>query len=163
MSAVYLGQRPVNSTVYVSVETLAADGSNVAPLSAFEAADVRIYKDASDVQRSSSSGITMVSPFDSLTGYHLISIDLSDNADAGFYAAGSFYRVVLTPDETVAGVTITARDLAYFDIGVTPANVTQIAGSSVSTTTAQLGVNIVKVNDVAVDGAGTVGDPWGPV
>lgn len=140
---VYLGTRAVDSTVYLSFPTLDATGANVAPLSAFEAADIRIYKNNSDVQRTSSNGITMTSPFDSLTGFHMITIDLSDNTHAGFYSAGGFYHVVLTPDETVSGVTITARTLAYFDIGAAPANV-------------------VQVNDVTVDGVGTEGDPWGP-
>lgn len=148
--------------------THAATGGNVAPSSAFEAADLRIYKasdgaDFSATQRSSASGITMTSPFDSLTGFHDVDIDLSDNTDAGFYASGGFYSVVLAPDETVDGQTLTGVVLAYFEIGVLPVNVTQfggsagtfssgrpevnathIAGSSVSTSSAQLGVNVVN-------------------
>lgn len=144
MSATYLGHRAAGSTVRLSFETLDATGANIAPSSAFEAADLRIYKNGSATQRTSASGITMTSPFDSLTGCHHVDIDLSDNTDAGFYAAGSFYEVWLCPDETVSGVTITGRVLAYFDIGVVPVNVTQ-------------------VNSIDVDGSGTVGDPWGPV
>jgi hypothetical protein len=144
MSATYLGYRAVSSTVRFSFETLDATGANVAPSSAFEAADLRIYKNGSNVERTSTSGITMTSPFDTLTGCHHIDIDLSDNTDPGFYAAGAFYEVWLCPDETVSGVTITGRVLAFFDIGVRPANITQ-------------------VNSIAVDGSGTVGDPWGPV
>jgi hypothetical protein len=49
--------------------THAAAGGNVAPQSAFEAADLRIYKATdgaafSATQRSSANGITMTSPFD---------------------------------------------------------------------------------------------------
>lgn len=149
MSASYLGFRPVNSTVRFGFETLDATGANVAPLSAFEAADLRIYKDGSDTQRSSANGITMTSPFDSLTGFHKVAIDLSDNTDAGFYAAGSFYEVLLCPDETVASVTITARVLARFDIGLPTVNTTQIEGSDA---TDQIGD---AVWDEAVDGAVT--------
>ena len=42
------------------------------------------------------------------------------------------------------------------------ADVTHIATAAVSTSTAQLGVNVAKVNGVAVDGSGTTLDPWGP-
>lgn len=37
-----------------------------------------------------------------------------------------------------------------------------IAGAAVSATTAQLGVNIVKINNVTLTGAGTSGSKWGP-
>lgn len=115
--------------------THAAAGGNVAPSTAFEAADLRIYR-ANDgaaysaTQRSSSNGITMTSPFDSLTGVHDVDIDLTDNTDAGFYAAGYRYSVVLCPDETVDSQTITGVVLGEFEIGPPPANVTQLAGST---------------------------------
>lgn len=102
--------------------THAAAGANVAPNSAFEAADLRIYR-ANDsaaysaTQRSSAAGITMTSPFDSLTGVHDVDIDLADNTDAGFYAAGYRYSVVLSPDETIDSQTITGIVLAEFEIG----------------------------------------------
>lgn len=56
---------------------------------------IRIYKGSSDTQRSSSAGITDTEDADGVTGVHRLSIDLSDNTDAGFYAAGSDYAVVL--------------------------------------------------------------------
>jgi hypothetical protein len=125
-----LGFVPASSTVTFLFGTYAADGSSVAPLSAFEAADVRIYKDGSATQRTSTSGWTMTSPFDSMTGIHQLSIDLSDNTDAGFYAAGSVYEVVLFPDtETIDGKTVFAV-IARFTIGVQAANVTQFGGSA---------------------------------
>lgn len=167
----HLGNYNTSSTrthVRFQFSTHAAAGGNVAPSSGFENTDIRIYKAAdgaalSDTQRSSSSGIAMSSPFDSLTGFHSVDIDLTDNADSGFYAAGSFYSVVLAPDETVDSATITGIVLCTFEIGVPAVNTTQfggtagtfasgrpevnmthIAGSSVSTSTAQLGVNVVN-------------------
>lgn len=134
--------------------THAGTGGNVAPLSAFEAADLRIYKAAdgaafSATQRSSANGITMTSPFDSLTGFHDVDIDLTDNTDAGFYAAGGFYSVVLAPDtETIDGQTITGLVLAYFEIGAQSVNVTQFGGSDL---TAASGIPEVKVASVAND------------
>jgi hypothetical protein len=98
-----------------------AAGANVAPSSAFEAADLRIYRSTagaafSATQRSSANGITMTSPFDSLTGLHDVNIDLTDNTDSGFYASGYRYTVVLSPDETVDSQTITGIVLASFEI-----------------------------------------------
>lgn len=91
----------VGATARFLFTTHAAAGGAVAPNSAFEAADVRIYKDGSATQRNTEAGYTMTSPFDSITGLHQIAVDLSDNTDAGFYAAGSYYEIVLSPDETI--------------------------------------------------------------
>jgi len=108
--------------VRFSFSTHEAAGGNVAPSSAFEAADLRIYKATdgaaiSATQRSSASGITMTSPFDTLTGVHSVTIDLTDNTDAGFYASDCYYEVWLCPDETVDGQTITGVCLCSFEIG----------------------------------------------
>lgn len=98
----------------------AGTGAAVAPSSAFEAADLLIYRAAdgaafSATQRSSANGITMTSPFDSVVGLHNVDIDLTDNTDAGFWASGYRYMVVLSPDETVDSVSV-VRVLAYFEI-----------------------------------------------
>ncbi len=104
-----LGAVPASSTIAIAFTTNAADGSAVAPLSAFEAADVAIYKGSSTTPRSSTAGWTMQSPLNSVTGLHRILVDLSDNTDASFYAVGSFYQVVLSPDtETVDGKVVAA-------------------------------------------------------
>ena len=101
--------------------THAAAGGNVAPSSAFENADLRITRANggaafSATQRSSANGITMASPFDSLTGFHDVTIDLTDDTDTGFYAAGYFYSVVLAPDETVEdSATLTGVVLVFRD------------------------------------------------
>ena len=127
--------------------TFSTTGGNVAPLSAFEASDIRIYRAAdgaafSNVQRASSNGITMTSPFDTLIGFHDVDIDLTDNSDAGFYASGYTYSVVLSPDETVDGQTITGVVLAMFEIG--------------SPTVALTDAAIDAILDDAVDGAATL-------
>lgn len=125
----YLGNRAVGSTVYVPFTTHDKDGGAVAPSSALEAADVRIYKDGSATQRSSANGITMTSPFDSVVGLHMLAIDLSDDTDSGFYAAGSHYDVILVPDETVDSETVVSV-IASFDIGV-PADLTAAINAQV--------------------------------
>jgi hypothetical protein len=108
-------------------------GGNVAPSSAFEAADIRIYQAGigaayTAFQRGSSSGITVTSPFDSLTGVHAVDIDLTDNSDAGFYLSGSRYTVVLAPDETVDSQTITGIVLGEFEIGFCTADLMAVKG-----------------------------------
>lgn len=128
-------------------------GANVAPSSAFEAADIRIYRAAdgaafSATERASSSGITMTSPFDTLTGVHDVDIDLTDNTDAGFYASGYFYSVVLSPDETIDGQTITGIILAEFEIGVNPVNVTQIVGSATPATNLSASTSQIVIGTV---------------
>lgn len=131
--------------------THAAAGGNVAPNSAFEAADIRIYR-ANDgaafsaTQRSSANGITMTSPFDSLTGFHDVDIDLTDNTDAGFYASGYTYSVVLAPDETVDSQTITGIVLAMFEIAVPAVNVTQFGGTAGTFASGIPAVNTTQVS-----------------
>lgn len=100
-TAPYLGDFAVGSTVIVPFTTRDGSGGRVEPNSAFEAADVIVYKNGSATQRTSESGYTVTSPFDSLVGVQLLTIDLSDDADSGFYTGGSDYTVVLYPDETV--------------------------------------------------------------
>ena len=163
----YLGTRAASSSVYFKFTTHAATGAPVAPLSAFEAADLVLYKDGSATQRTSANGITMTSPFDSTTGLHHVTIDLSDDTDAGFYAAGSFYSVVLVPDETVDGLAVT-KVLVYFDIGVPVANVTQWLGTAAATPTVA-GVPEVDITHLAGTTAGVANlknafdDTAGPV
>ena len=111
----YLGDFAVGETVRVFFTTHDTDGARVAPSSAFEAADVELYKDGGGTPRSSTSGWTMTSPVNSKTGLHRLDIDLSDDTDAGFYAAGSDYNVVLYPDETVDAFSV-VRVIATFSI-----------------------------------------------
>jgi hypothetical protein len=120
--------------------THAGSGANVAPSSAIDAADIRIYKAAdgaafSATQRSSANGITVTSPFDSLTGFHDVDIDLTDDTDSGFYSAGAAYSVVLAPnDETIDSLVITGVVLAVFEIGRPQTDVRELGGSTQSAT-----------------------------
>ncbi|MDB4311900.1 hypothetical protein N9937_00580 [bacterium] len=109
----YKGDFNVDDTVGDFFTTSDKNGGAIGPSSALEAADVNIYKNNSATQRSSTSGITMTSPFDSVTGLHHINIDLSDNTDAGFWAAGNDYSVVLKPDETVDSETVVSEILTF--------------------------------------------------
>lgn len=87
----YVGDFALNASVRIPWNTNDGDGASVARSAA---GTLRIYRDDSVTQRSSLSGVTDNSDFDSVTGLQLINIDLSDNTDAGFYAAGHDYFVV---------------------------------------------------------------------
>lgn len=97
--------RVVDTTVRLRFTTNDGDGAPVAPSSAFSASDFRVYKDGSATQKTSTNGITVTSPFDSVVGRHLIEIDTSnDTDDAGFWALGSEYSVEINSAKTVDGV-----------------------------------------------------------
>lgn len=200
---IHLGNVPAGTTLYVPFHTFNSSGASVT-ISNFAVGDIGIYKNGSTTQRSSTNGFTLLDTdgidFDSLTGIHGFSVDLSDNTDAGFYAVGSFYWIVVGPitanTQTVQFVAATFRivtaentsglpviDVAKINnvstssvttvnanVGTTqPVNFTgtggsalvktdmvDIAGAAVSTTTAQLGVNAVKINNVATTSVTTI-------
>lgn len=94
----YLGDYPTGATVVVPFHTFNSSGASVT-LTGLAVGDVKIYKGTSMTERSSTNGITLIDTdgidLDSRTGIHGFSIDLSDNSDAGFYAAGNDYFIVV--------------------------------------------------------------------
>jgi len=102
----YLGDYKEDETVYFLWSTNDADGASVT-----RTADgtVSVYKDNGVSQ--SVAGVTDTEDFDSLTGIHACTIDLS--ADV-FYATGADYAVVLSA-ATIDGQTVNAV-LAHFSI-----------------------------------------------
>lgn len=88
----YLGDFPVGATVRHKWTTNAGDGSSITRATN---GAIRIYKNSSTTERSSSAGITDTEDFDATTGIHDLAIDTSNNTDAGFYAAGNEYQAVL--------------------------------------------------------------------
>lgn len=88
----YFGDFATSATVRVP---WSSNGANGASITRGTDGSIRIYKDSSTTQRSSSAGITDSEDFDAITGVHWVTIDLTDNTDAGFYAAGHDYTVVL--------------------------------------------------------------------
>lgn len=94
----YLGDFAVDSTVYCVFDswTNAATGKDNTTTTGFVAADISVYKNGSATQRTSTNGYTVVATdFDGHTGMNLFSIDLSDDTDSGFYAAGNEYFVII--------------------------------------------------------------------
>lgn len=107
----WLGSYVVDSTVDFKWDTRAVAGESIT-----RATDgsIRIYKDNSTTQRTSSNGITDTEDFDSLTGVHHLRIALNDNTDAGFYAAGHEYQVVVV-GAVIDGKTVNTC-IAHFSI-----------------------------------------------
>lgn len=180
----YLGDFPTNKTIFIPFATYnIATGASIT-MTGLTTSSVKIYKDASMTERSSTSGIALVDTdgidIDSRTGIHGITIDTSDNADAGFYAAGSDYTVV------IAGITVDAQTLnvlagrfsiknrsalmpaiAGRDLAVDAsnaatttdtANVTAIKAKTDSLTFTSAGkvdANVKQINDVTITGNGS--------
>src|SRR3990167_8025019 len=101
--------------------------------------DILIYKDGGVTQRASTAGFTLLDTdgidFDAITGIHGFSIDTGDNTDAGFYAVGSWYHVVvssITIDaQTVNFVACAFRLMAAEGVaGVPDVNVTHVGDTS---------------------------------
>jgi len=113
----WLGDYTEDHTAVVCMFTThAADGAPVAPSSAFEAADVKIYKGGNAAEKTTTNGVTMTSPFDSVTGLHCVAIDTSnDTGDGGVWVTGAVYTLVLSPDETVDSVAV-AKVIGQFGI-----------------------------------------------
>lgn len=110
-----LGVVRPGSTIRIPFSTYkGSDGSSLT-MTNFAAADILVYKDGSTTERASTSGYTATTDFDSKTGDHIASIDLSDNTTAGFWSAGSEYLVAIDA-VTVDGVT-TGGWIARFRIG----------------------------------------------
>jgi hypothetical protein len=113
----YLGDFNTGVTVRIHFTTHAAAGGLVAPSSAFAAADFRIYKDGSATEKTTTNGVSVTSPYDSIAGRHLIEIDTSNNTgDTGFFAAGSDYRVELNSAKTVDGIAQSGVVIGTFSI-----------------------------------------------
>lgn len=106
----FLGDFPVNAMVYVPFHSFDSNGASVT-ITGLAVTDIEIYKDGSTTQRASDNGYTLLDTdgidFDGITGIHGFSIDLSDNSDPGFYAAGHEYMVV------VSSITVDAQTVNF--------------------------------------------------
>jgi len=119
-----LGDFPLNAILRFMWNSNGQDGASITRSTN---GTIRIYKGDSTTERSSSAGITDTEDFDTQTGVHHCKIDLSDNTDAGFYAAGSDYFVVLN-GAVIDTKTVNAC-LAQFSIGKRAENQSQVRGT----------------------------------
>jgi len=112
----FFGDYDTTETVYIPFNTFDSnDPSASVTATTLLNTDCHVHKDGSVTQRTSSSGETLSIDFDGVTGNHLLALDLSDNTDAGFYAAGSTYQVRIE-GATVDGANINAW-IGAFSIG----------------------------------------------
>lgn len=97
---IHLGNVPAGATLYIPFATYDKTNGASVTMTGLAVTDIEIYKDGSTTQRASDAGYALLDTdgidFDSLTGIHGFSIDLSDNTDSGFYAVGSFFWVVVS-------------------------------------------------------------------
>jgi hypothetical protein len=124
---------------------------------------ISAYVDNSTTQIT--AGITLTVDFDGVTGLNNVRVAATSGNG---YTTGTNVALIITTG-TVDSVSAVGYKVAEFSIGrAGTSNVTQISGSAVSTTTAQLGVNVVQVSGDATaadnietaydDTAGAV--PW---
>jgi len=147
----------VNSLVRFSFNTKSfANGAATNFSDPLQTNDIKVYKDHSTTQRTSESGYTITTAFDSadgVVGINVGSLDLSDNADSGFYERGHYYTVVLDPDtETVDSEFIT--DILYTFWIEDPNNLSDYEGkvwfsSGVSNTNEVLGIDGKPRNQIS--------------
>jgi len=102
----YIGDFAADETVYLNFASYDSNGASVT-LTGLATSDIEVYKNGSTTQRSSDAGYTVSTDFDTITGIHAISIDTSDNTDAGFFAAGNDYVVI------VSSVTIDSQTVSF--------------------------------------------------
>lgn len=114
------GDLPTGQTVPFFFPTYDSPGGSVT-ITGLAVTDIEVYKGVSMTQRASDNGYALVDTdgidLDSRTGIHGFSIDMSDNSDAGFWAVGSFYHVV------VDAITVDSQTVRFIFLsaGVQPA------------------------------------------
>jgi hypothetical protein len=121
---IHLGNVPADSTLYIPFHTFSSAGASVT-ISNFAVTDIEIYKNGSTTQRASDNGYTLLDTdgidFDSLTGIHGFSIDLSDNSHSGFYSVGASYWVVVS-SITANGQTVNMVAATFRIVAADPAS-----------------------------------------
>ena len=156
------GAVPAGAVLPIMFTTYAAATGASVTLTGLAVTDIEVYKGTSMTQRASDAGFALLDTdgidIDTTTGLHGFSIDTGDNTDASFYAAGSFYTVVVNAvtvdSQTVVFIAATFRIVAAEGIAGTPkADVAAWLGTAAATPTTA-GVPEVDVTHAA-------GTAWG--
>ena len=147
-----LGTVPAGSTLYIPFSTYAGSTGASATCTGLAVTDIEIYKNGSTTQRASDAGYALLDTdgidFDSITGLHGFSIDLSDNTDSGFYAAGSWYWVV------VSAITVDSQTVTFL------AAIFRIGPAEVVTGYPQVDVGAISGDSAAADNLETACDNY---
>jgi hypothetical protein len=125
-----------------------------------------VYKDGSATEKTTTNGITVTSPFDSLTGSHLIELDTSNSTgDVGFWASGSAYRVVISTAKTVDSKDPSGVCVGEFSIELQTADTRKIGGTT--QTARDLGASVLLSNGTGTGqvklSSGYISPNWGDV
>lgn len=167
------------TTVPVYFTTADQNGAAVAPSAALVAADVNIYKDGSNVQKTSTNGLTMTSPFDTIVGLHCLLIDTSNNTgDTNWWQAGHTYSVILLPATTTVAGQLVVKEIGSFTLGLglmptTAGNTLDVSATGgagidwsnveAPTTTVGLTGTTISTTQVVASVSGAVGSVTGAV
>lgn len=165
----HLGDVPASSTLYIPFDTISAAVGSVT-ITGLAVTDIEIYKNGSVTQRASDAGYALLDTdgidFDGITGIHGFSVDLSNNTDAGFFAVGSFYWVIvssITVDgQTVNFIAATFRIAAAEAIAGKPkVDVDAWLGTAAATPTVAgvPEIDLTHWNGTAIPGVDTAGYP----
>ncbi len=132
-----LGMVRPGSTIVIPFHTFTSDDPTASiAIADFVLADIGIYKDLSTDERASTTGVVLLDSdgidVDAAVGIGGFSIDLSSDATAGFYSAGSYYYVTVGPVTIdLATVNFVA---ATFSIGFPDAIINTTVASATSDT-----------------------------
>ena len=133
------GPVPLGAVLPVFFSSYAGSTGASITLTGLAVTDIEIYKGTSMTQRASDAGYTLLDTdgidVDSTTGIHAFSIDTGDNTDSGFFAAGSFYTVIVSAvtvdSQTVNFIAATFRIVpAESSSGVAKVDVTHFGGTA---------------------------------
>jgi hypothetical protein len=145
-----LGDFRPGQTLYVPFHTFNAAGGSVT-ITGLAVTDIEIYKAGSTTQRSSDAGYALLDTdgidFDGLTGIHGFSVDLSDNTDSGFYAAGNDYWIV------VSAITVDSQTVSFIAATFSIEN-----RSALMPTTSGRRLDVTPNGEAGID-LGNVGNP----
>ena len=142
--------RALGSTIRLKFTTTDSNGAPVAPSSAFVASDFRIYKDGSATEKATTNGITVTSPFDSVTGRHMIEIDTSNSTgDVGFWASGSAYFVELNTAKTVNSQSVSGLEIGSFSLELQTADIRKANGTAITASSGRMEVNTTHFGGTA--------------
>jgi hypothetical protein len=168
-----LGDFDTGTVVYFKFTTY--NPSTGAPFTLAGTPAISVYKDNSVTQ--STTGVTLTVDFDTVTGLHHVAVDTS--ADGTFYAAGSFFDVVITTG-TVNAVSAVGTVVGRFTLRKTSALKPTTAGRTLDvsaggeagidwanigspTTAVNLSATNIDVDQVVASVSGAVGSVTGAV
>lgn len=147
-----LGDFDASTVVYGKFTTYRP--STGAPFTLGGTPALSVYKDNSTTQ--STTGVTLTADFDTVTGLNHFAIDTS--ADGTFYAAGSFFDVVITTG-TVDSISAVGSVVARFTLRKTSALKPATAGRTLAVDAAGLAdANAVKLGPTGSGTAQTARD-----